>query len=389
MLKSISAEGTAPFSRCNDDRSRQNLVKRCPNLGPAIFLVAITFACGCDVEVVWDDQENAEGTHSEVVATENHAGLSSTSSSANHSNSTTPQPVMAAGAFELAQDSVHNANSATAASTQQYADIKIASFNIQVFGQSKLKKPGVMPILADVARRFDIMAIQEVRSKSQNVLPEFVKLINASGAQYSYVIGPRQGRSSSKEQYAIVFDTTRIELLEAGFIVPDPNDLLHREPMVSQFRVRGPPAESAFTFSLVNIHTDPDDTRIELDALADSFTWVRQNVPHEDDIIVLGDLNVDSNHLGRLGQLPNMNWTVANVATNTRGTKSYDNLVFDASTTSEFRQVSGVFNLMAEYGITMEQALTVSDHMPVWAVFSATEMGPSRVALQPGAARSQ
>ena len=41
----------------------------------------------------------------------------------------------------------------------------IASFNIQVFGQSKLSKPQVVEILAQVARQFDIVAIQEVRAK--------------------------------------------------------------------------------------------------------------------------------------------------------------------------------------------------------------------------------
>jgi hypothetical protein len=42
--------------------------------------------------------------------------------------------------------------------------IKVASFNIQVFGTSKLKKPQVMDVLVKVIRRFDVVAIQEVRS---------------------------------------------------------------------------------------------------------------------------------------------------------------------------------------------------------------------------------
>ena len=40
--------------------------------------------------------------------------------------------------------------------------MKIASFNIQVFGRSKLRRP-VMKVLCDVVRRFDVLAIQEVR----------------------------------------------------------------------------------------------------------------------------------------------------------------------------------------------------------------------------------
>src|SRR5437762_3016546 len=40
--------------------------------------------------------------------------------------------------------------------------IKIATFNIQVFGKTKLAKPEVMQILADTIRNFDVVAIQEV-----------------------------------------------------------------------------------------------------------------------------------------------------------------------------------------------------------------------------------
>ena len=150
--------------------------------------------------------------------------------------------------------------------------IKIASFNIQVFGTSKLEKPQVMDVLAQVVRRFDVVAIQEVRSKDMTVLPRFVELINADGRQYDYVIGPRQGRTSSKEQYAFVFDATRIEYDRDSIrTVDDSDDLLHREPMVTTFRVRGLPAGEAFTFTLVNIHTDPDETDTELDALDDAF----------------------------------------------------------------------------------------------------------------------
>ena len=41
--------------------------------------------------------------------------------------------------------------------------IKIASFNIQNFGQSKSSKQEVMDILVQIIRDFDIVAIQEIR----------------------------------------------------------------------------------------------------------------------------------------------------------------------------------------------------------------------------------
>ena len=41
--------------------------------------------------------------------------------------------------------------------------IKIASFNIQIFGQSKASDQEVMNILVQIIRNFDIVAIQEIR----------------------------------------------------------------------------------------------------------------------------------------------------------------------------------------------------------------------------------
>jgi len=265
--------------------------------------------------------------------------------------------------------------------------IKVASFNIQVFGISKLGKPQVMDVLAQVVRRFDVVAIQEIRSKDTTVLPRFVELINADGRQYDYVIGPRLGRTSSKEQYAFIFDATRIEYDRDSIrTVDDPDDLLHREPMVTTFRVRGLPTGEAFTFTLVNIHTDPDETDTELDALDDVFASVQRN--GEDDVILLGDLNVDEYHLGELGMLPGITWAITGQMTNTRRTKAYDNIVFNRQATVEHTGICGVFDMMAEFGLSMDEALKVSDHMPVWAEFSVREstlVGP--VAARPGNGR--
>lgn len=266
--------------------------------------------------------------------------------------------------------------------------IRVASFNIQVFGTSKMGKPHVMDILARTVRRFDMVAIQEVRSVDQSVVPRFVELVNAEGARYDFVLGPRLGRTSSKEQYVFLFDTGRIEVDPGSvYTVDDPQDLLHREPLVARFRVRGIPAEQAFTFTLANIHTDPDETDTELDALADVFVAVQHNGSGEDDVILLGDLNVDEYHLGRLGQLPGIAHAISGTTTNTRRSAMYDNLVFDSAATSEYAGRSGVLDLIGEYGLTEDAALEVSDHCPVWAEFSVYESGAaSRVAARPEAA---
>ena len=103
--------------------------------------------------------------------------------------------------------------------------IRIASFNIQVFGTSKVSNEPVMEILARTIRQFDVVAIQEIRSKSQDVVPQLIKLVNSSGRRYDFVIGERQGRTTSKEQYAYVFDSERIEVdRNQLYSILDPDD---------------------------------------------------------------------------------------------------------------------------------------------------------------------
>jgi deoxyribonuclease-1-like protein len=252
--------------------------------------------------------------------------------------------------------------------------IKVASFNIQVFGTSKLNKPHVMEALARVVRCFDVVAIQEVRSTDDRVVPTFVQMINATGASYDFVIGPRLGRTSSKEQYAYIFNSARIGVdRNSVYTTAHPQDRLHREPLVARFQVVGPPADKAFTFSLVNIHTDPDETVAELNALANVFAGVQQNGSGEDDIILLGDLNVDDRHLGNLGHLPGIMPALSAVMTNTRRNRMYDNVVLDRRFTSEYTCRCGVFDLMTELNLTTDQALEISDHLPVWAEFRVLE----------------
>ena len=264
--------------------------------------------------------------------------------------------------------------------------IRIASFNVQVFGDEKAKKPYVMQTLALIVRNFHIVAVQEIRTKDNYLLDGFLRdYVNAGGQHYyDYVIGPRLGRSNSKEQYAFIYDTAAIEInRQAIYTVNDPQDLMHREPLVAMFRVRGPAANEAFTFVLVNVHTDPDEAAEEVDVMADVYHAVRQASGGEDDIIVLGDLNVDDRRLGRLGQIPGVRPVVTRAFTNTRKDKLYDNIVIHQPSTAEFTGRWGVFDVQQSFGLALEQALEVSDHLPIWAEFSAYESAaPGRVAAR-------
>ncbi|MEM8944115.1 MAG: endonuclease/exonuclease/phosphatase family protein [Planctomycetota bacterium] len=264
--------------------------------------------------------------------------------------------------------------------------IRIASFNIQVFGNTKAGKPYVMQELAYIVNQFDVVAIQEIRSQNEYLIPNFVQLVNQSGRQFDHVIGPRLGITTSKEQYVYLFDSQKIEIdPQSVYTVSDPDGLLHREPLVATFRTRVDPKQ-AFTFTLINMHTDPDLVAQEMDVMAEVYRVVRRSGRGEDDIILLGDFNANERQLGQLGQLPGIMPVIAGVWTNTRQNKQYDNIIIHQPSTTEYSGRSGVFDFMRYRNLSLQQAVQVSDHFPVWAEFSAYERDAAgRIASRPGA----
>ncbi len=256
--------------------------------------------------------------------------------------------------------------------------IRIATWNIQVFGEDKLQDPAAMNVIVTVLRNFDVIAIQEVRAANQEVVPALVAMLNAGGEyHYDYVLGPRLGRTTSKEQYAFLFDMASIEVDRNQLYTVDDSqhDLLHREPLVGWFRARGAPAEQAFTFTLVNVHTDPDEVDRELDVLADVYFAVQGDHRQEDDTILLGDFNANDRNMRKLGQIAGLARLVVNTPTNTLQTAQYDNLLFLEAATPEFTGRGGVFDFLREYNLSREQATQISDHLPLWAEFSVYEGG--------------
>lgn len=266
-------------------------------------------------------------------------------------------------------------------------EIAIGTMNIQTFGPKKIANTKVMGTLVNIARQFDVFAIQEVRSKhDQTILQQYINMINSDGSQYSYVLSPLLGSERYSEQYAFVYDTTRIELVDEGAVIPDPQQLLHREPMFSRFRTRTSNINQSFSFALANVHIDPDLTRSELTTLYYAYEWLRSYlVNYEDDVILLGDFNEPPRNYGQLWQIQTLAAALPdNVTTNTRQKNAYDNILIDRATTQEFTGKAGVIDIQREFGLTMQEARDVSDHLPVWAIFSAGEYYPrQQFARQP------
>ncbi|HSB46698.1 MAG TPA: endonuclease/exonuclease/phosphatase family protein [Candidatus Bilamarchaeum sp.] len=251
--------------------------------------------------------------------------------------------------------------------------LRIAAFNIQIFGESKRSKPGIMDVLSKTARNFDVMLVEELRDDTETTLPFYLESINAlPGPKYAAVSSPRLGRTSSKENYAYVYNTEKVQLLSNYTFADPPNasspDLFQREPFVARFQ------SGNFSFVLIGIHTQPDDTVAEINRLPLVLDDAMQKFPSEKDFIVLGDLNADCTYLKASDNLTLKNssftWVVPDSAdTTTKSTDcTYDRIIL--SDNESFSGNWGVFRFDTEYGLNQSFTEQVSDHYPVWADFN-------------------
>ena len=213
-----------------------------------------------------------------------------------------------------------------------------------------------------------------IELKGSDLLAALVEFINDKGSHYEYAIGPRLSGAPGKEQLAFIFDRESVELNRAQmYTMQDPENWMRREPLVAQFRVRGPVQDEAFTFTLVNVHVDPQAIIREINILDNVYKAVRDDGLEEDDVILLGNFGVDDRHFGEIADISGMVCVISGQATNTALTAQLDNLVFSERTTTEYTGRHGVFDFRKEFGLSKELALSISDHMPVWAEFSIYE----------------
>ena len=233
-----------------------------------------------------------------------------------------------------------------------------------------------MTMLVRIAREFDLLVVQEVRDVSERVADEYLLRINAApGADYAMYEGPRLGRSSSKEQYVIYYLPNKIELIEAR-ILPDPEDVFEREPLIASFRAGN------FDFILVAIHIKPSDARQELGALAGVTQQLVEQNPNERDVILLGDFNADCSYFSEADnthplRASNFHWVITDEMDTNVGASSctYDRIILlDGTYQHEYLQNSAnVFRYDVEYHLSnLSLVQQVSDHYPVYAEFKTS-----------------
>lgn len=251
--------------------------------------------------------------------------------------------------------------------------IRLASLHLQFFGSSAAD-PLAVDVVAKIVRQFDVVALQGVSPGGSAAV---VNLAERAGEDFLPILGMPSDVQHQDERFAYIYNRNTI-VADSGdglYTLGDPDNLLTREPLVAWFRAKAASAEEAFTFTTVNVNTDPRRRLQELSVLDNALHEIRNDGRKEDDVIMLGCFQAPEDQLGELGRLTGVVPAIRGTPTNLLGTSQTENILFRSPATDEFTGRSGVFHFLRAFNLTRDQALEVSDYLPVWAEFSIFEGG--------------
>ena len=216
--------------------------------------------------------------------------------------------------------------------------VTIANWNLQIFGDAKSSDPQLLIDYASIIDNYDIIFIQEIRDKDGSSFKELCFLL----PNYQCEISSRAGRSSSKEQYGIIFKNG-INLTELKDFNPDEQDRWERPPIEATFQI------NETELIIYNLHSKPDDVKNELSALESIVN---------DNSMILGDLNADCSYYSpeKEPEFDSWNWVIPDNADTTTGATdcAYDRIILGEEINYK------------NYGIYKKIDSNLSDHYLVW-----------------------
>ncbi len=179
-------------------------------------------------------------------------------------------------------------------------NLLLCSWNIKEFGHLKKRLPESYFYIAEIISKFDLVAIQEIKSG----LKDLRVLMKLLGKNWKYLINDiTEGRDGNSERFAYLYDTRRVnftglageisiwkELLEENTNVTE----LKRTPYITGFKAGWK------SFALLNVHLQPNDDsesqtfrKKEVELLTKAILEKKKR--HSlwtENIVVLGDFNL-------------------------------------------------------------------------------------------------
>ncbi|WP_159455588.1 endonuclease/exonuclease/phosphatase family protein [Pseudobacteriovorax antillogorgiicola] len=243
--------------------------------------------------------------------------------------------------------------------------LHLSAFNIQVLGRSKVSKSHVMEHLTNILNRNDLTFIQEIRDNTDEAIYKLQEQTNRFNShKYQITVSKALGRTSSREQYAYLYNDDRIKLIHSE-VYQDWDDRFEREPYIAIWQTPG-----AFRFATIGIHVKPDDVEQELRALGDVVSYVKDQ--HSmNAILVMGDLNADCDYFNPESLGFSMIdhkikvWIEDHQDTTVSATHcAYDRFITTEALSPKVSKAA-VFDYQEAYNLSLAAAKKVSDHYPI------------------------
>jgi endonuclease/exonuclease/phosphatase family metal-dependent hydrolase len=249
--------------------------------------------------------------------------------------------------------------------------LHIGAFNCRVFGVTKVAEAALVQRIATILARYDLLLFQEIRDASGLAIELLLNQTRMlSQRDYRMIVSSRLGRTTSKEQYAYIYDHALVTVEGAGVVWADQNDLFERPPFIAEFR----DLLTQSRFVLMGLHAKPEDAVAEMSALVTVYDDIVDNYGDMVPIILLGDFNADCQYVAasawpnvRLWSDPRFQW---HIATGVDTTVTNSDCTFDRVVSARLGNqttISGAlaWDFQAALGLSQTDALAISDHFPV------------------------
>ena len=263
----------------------------------------------------------------------------------------------------------------TIASDINVSELKVAAWNIRIMS-NKSRTDAELIAIARTLADYDFIAIVELRDEA--VLKRTQRILLQMGKAYDYQFSPAVGRGV-KERYAFLYKKDLISVVSPGELYPDAadgKDDFSRDLYWATFRA------GEFDFSVIAVHVIWGDTvgprKAEVRALADVYRYVQEANGTEEDVLLVGDFNRnpnDAESYSRIMAIPSMTRLFElPQKSHIRDSSLYDNIYFQTDVVTEYLGRCGIDRFdETDFGNDDKAAnLAVSDHRPIWAVFSMT-----------------
>ncbi|XP_068019885.1 deoxyribonuclease gamma [Melanerpes formicivorus] len=258
--------------------------------------------------------------------------------------------------------------------------LKICSFNVRSFGETKIARPEVVNAVVKIISRCDIVLLMEIKESKNRVCPLLLEKLSSqlkgSRDEYRCVVSERLGRKSYKEQYAFIYSQHLVSVKQTyqyHDTQPGDEDVFSREPFTVWFQS---PKTAVKEFVIIPLHTTPEAAVREIDELYDVYLDVKQHWKTEN-FIFMGDFNAGCSYVPqkqwkniRMRTYSEFIWLIGDKNDTTVKTSTscpYDRIVVSGEKliNAIVPHSVDIFDFQKAFRMTEEQALGVSDHFPV------------------------